>query len=41
MKLPTHRNGEMRLSMAGNVFLKRKLGHMEAANSNLRNESLL
>lgn len=40
MKLPVHRNREMRLSMAGNVFLERKLEHMVVANStNLETES--
>ena len=33
MRLPTHKNGEMRLSAADNVFLQRKLEHMVVANS--------
>lgn len=33
MRLPTHQNGEMRLSAAGNVFLQRKLEHVVVADS--------
>lgn len=35
MKLPTHGNGEMRLNMAGNEFLEKKLEHTVVANSTI------
>lgn len=33
MRLPIHKNGEMRLSAADNVFLQRKLEHIVVANT--------